>query len=200
MPGEAGAGSVGRSPAIVTLSLEKCRRKIGAIYFSVRRNMWGTAALAGPLGAARLLYRLQLKWQLPQPLPRRRKYRIRHRRRDWRQGRLSHPSWIFFAHDQMHFDRRSLGNPKRIVSIKISLFDRPILNRDLILQRRAQSINNRAFGLRAHRFRIHDLPAIHPSHNAIDLEAAALDRHFRHFAKITSERVVASDASALALG
>src|ERR1700676_328985 len=100
----------------------------------------------------------------------------------------------------MHFDRRSLANPQRIVSIKISLLDRSVLDRNLILQRRAQSIYNRALGLRTHRLRIDNLPAIHRSHNAIDLEVATLDRHFRHFAKITSEGMVAINASPLAFG
>src|ERR1700693_5624307 len=100
----------------------------------------------------------------------------------------------------MHLDRRSFTDSDRIVSIKISLLDSAILNCDLILQRRAQSINNRAFGLRTYRLRIHDLPAIHGGYDTIDLEVAALDRHFRHFGKITSEGMIASDAAPLALG
>src|ERR1700693_2367916 len=100
----------------------------------------------------------------------------------------------------MHLDRGSLTDSDRIVSVKISLLDRPVLDRDFIFQRRAQSVNNRSLGLRTHRLRIDNLPAIHGGHDTIDLELVALDRDFRHFAKITSEGMVASDASALAFG
>src|ERR1019366_4501045 len=127
------------------------------------------------------LRRFQLKRQLPQPLSRRRKNRIRDRRRSRRQPRLTHPPVIFLAANHVHLDRRSFADPDRIIPIKVRLLDRTILDRDLILQRGAQPVDDRAFRLRAHRLRIHNLPAIHRRDNAVNLELAALHRHLGHF-------------------
>src|SRR5438270_4562141 len=144
--------------------------------------------------------RLQLKRQPPQSLPRGRKDCIRHRRScGWKRG-LTHASRLFFAFQDVHFDRRSFIDPDRIIAIEVRLLHRSILDRDLVFQGGTQSIDDRTLSLCPHRLGIYDLSAINGGNDAIDLKIFTGDRHLCRFRDVASERMIRSDAAALPLG
>src|ERR1035438_1922743 len=97
---------------------------------------------------------------------------------------------------------RALGwlqkNPRRPFFFWLHLYD-PHSPYDPPEPYLTQPVDDRAFRLRAHRLRIHNLPAIHRRDNAVNLELAALHRHLGHFGKVAAKRTEGRNAASPAL-
>lgn len=93
------------------------------------------------------LQRPRVERQRPQPLPRRREDRIRHRWRDRRRPWLADATRRFAAFDDVNLHRRHLGHAQHRVVVEVALFDPPVGVADAAVERRRQPEGDRAFDL-----------------------------------------------------
>src|SRR5262249_16666706 len=173
--------------------------RAGSCYliFSVGVNNQPITYLARCLPSHGQFQRGGVDGHLTQTLAGRSKDCIGHCRNDGGRTALAHPGRRFEILYNMDLDGRRLVHAKDLVRVEVGLFDTPVLERDLAVERGRDAEHDPALDLRPHRVGIDDRTAIDRTDHAPDANRAVLAHFdFSDLRHVGGEHELEGDATA----